>query len=898
MKRYPAILATALLIVCVSPCLCEQKLPYLDVTLPTAARVQDLVSRMTLEEKVSQIAVPSEAIDRLGIPSYDWRGECLHGQYTGDKVTCFPQAIGMGATFDSDLIHEVASAISDESVALHYELVRQGKSTFRANFTYWTPNINLYRDPRWGRGQETYGEDPYLTSIIGVSFIRGLQGDNPKYLKVASAPKHYAVHNGPDEIRTHFRAEVNPHDFWDSYMPHFEAAVKEGKAAGIMAAYSGVNGVPCHASYTMLTSILRKTWGFDGFIVSDGGGVGLLEGGQKYTKDAADTAKTALEAGIDLENQRGTYPTLVKQVQDKIVSEKRVDEALSYLLTTRFRLGMFDPPEMLPYAKLPYSLVGSPAHRSLALKTARESIVLLKNNGILPIEKGKYKKIAVIGPAAEYAQDLYGNYFAGNPSAPVSILEGVRKAAGTGTEIAYSAGCGYVEPLDSGVIPSAVLIRAGGKPGEHGLKGEYFNNPDLQGKPMLTRVDKQIDFDWGTNSPTPEPPSQAKGLDWINMPNDHFSVRWTGKLVPVESGLYDLTLGSDDGSRLYLDGKLVIDNWHNGAKNKGVYEVELKAGKEYDLRVEYFESLVKANVRLSWKNAADAVGGFTDAVNAAKESDLVVATFGMTRGMATEGRDWPTYALPPVQQKLLEALKSTGKPMVVALIGGNAIDLTWVEKNADALIESWFPGQDGGTAVADVLFGTYNPSGRLPVTFYKSISQLPDATDYAMKDRTYRYFKGQVLYPFGYGLSYTSFKYSDLTITPRGADTKGTVLVTATVTNVGKRAGDEVAQLYVASDQPRSIDPMRQLKGIQRVTLKAGEMRTVKFTLPPKSFALVDEKGDLRVDAGAYTISVGGKQSGADSIADAITTGVVSGKVTLAGNTNYLAKDRPFPKQP
>lgn len=897
MKRYSAILAAVVVFICVSPCLCEPKPPYLDITLPTAARVKDLVSKMTLEEKVSQIVVPSAAIDRLGIPSYDWRGECLHGQYLGDGVTCFPQAIGMGATFDSDLIHEVASAISDESVALHYELVRQGESTFRANFTYWTPNINLYRDPRWGRGQETYGEDPYLTSIIGVSFIRGLQGDNPKYLKVASAPKHYAVHNGPDEIRTHFRAEVNPHDFWDTYMPQFEAVVKEGKAAGIMAAYSGVNGVPCHASYTMLTSILRKTWGFDGFIVSDGGGVGLLERGQKYTKDAADTAKTALEAGIDLENQVGTYPTLVKQVQDKLVSEKRVDEALSYLMTTRFRLGMFDPPEMLPYAKLPYSLVGSPEHRALALKTARESIVLLKNAGILPIGKGKYKKIAVIGPAAESAQDLYGNYFAGVPKAPVSIIEGIRAAAGPGTEVDSAAGCGYTEALDSGAIPSAVLIPTGW-PDLHGLKGEYFDNPDLKGKPVLTKLDQQINFDWGTASPFPGSPGHGPGLHLVGVPADYFSVRWTGKLAPTESGHYDLTLGSDDGSRLYLDGKLVIDQWQRGANNTGVYQVDLQGGKEYDLRVEYFENAAKANVQLSWKNAANTAGGFADAMKSANESDLVIAVVGMNANMASEGRDWPSYALPPVQQKLLESLKSAGKPMVVALIGGNAIDLTWEQKNADALLETWFPGQDGGTAVADVLFGTYNPSGRLPVTFYKSIEQLPDATDYAMKDRTYRYFKGQALYPFGYGLSYTSFKYSDLTITPRGADMKGTVLVTATVTNVGKRAGDEVVQLYVASDQPRSIDPMRQLKGTQRVTLKAGETRTVEFTLPPKSFALVDEKGDLRVDAGAYTISVGGKQPGADSIADAITTGVVSGKVTLTGSTNYLAKDRPFPKQP
>jgi len=886
MKRFSTVLAAAILIVCVSPSLCDQKPPYLDPKLPVAIRVQDLVSRMTLEEKVSQIAVPSLAIDRLGIPEYDWRGECLHGQYTGDGVTCFPQAIGMGATFDTDLIHEVAAAISDESVALHYYLVSQGKSTFRANFTYWSPNINLFRDPRWGRGQETYSEDPYLVSIMGVSFIRGLQGDDPKYLKVASAPKHYAVHSGPDEIRTHFRAVVNPHDFWDTYMPGFEAAVVEGKAAGIMAAYSGINGVPCHADRTLLNSILRKTWGFDGFIVSDGGGVGLLQTGQQYTKTPEETARVALEAGIDLENQRKTYPTLVKQVQDKAVSEKRIDEALGYLLTFRFRVGMFDPPEMVPYTKLPYSLVGAPEHRQLALKTARESIVLLKNTGILPIERGKYKKIAVIGPAAKSADDLSGNYFAGKPIAPVSILDGIRAAAGPGTEIVYVKGSDYaqVDVQNLQPVPAAVLTPTNAKPGEHGLLGEYFDNQDLKGKPVLTRVDRDIDFDWGTNVPA------------AGVPADHFSIRWTGTLVPEQSGRYSVALSGDDGIRLYIDGKCVVDLWQRGAANQGAYQMDLEAGKRYDLRVEYFDYEINARVSLGWSTKATAAAGlYGDAINAAKDADLAIVTVGMRREMATEGRDWPSYALPETQQKLLESLKSTGKPMVVVLIGGNAIDLTWEHKNADALLESWFPGEEGGTAVADVLFGTYNPSGRLPVTFYKSIEQLPDATDYSMKNRTYRYFSDQALYPFGYGLSYTRFAYSDLNITPSGTSTRATVEVTAKVTNVGHLAGDEVAQLYVASDQPRAIDPMRQLKGIRRVSLQPGEARTVRFTLPPKSFALVNEKGDLVVDAGSYTIWVGGKQPGAKSIAEATTTGVVSGKVVLSGNANYLAKDRPFP---
>lgn len=894
MKRFSVILAAAILIVCVSPVLCEQKLPYLDPTLPVQTRVKDLVSRMTLEEKVGQIAVPSLGVERLGLPAYDWRGECLHGEFLGDGVTCFPQAINMGSTFDSDLIHQIATAISDEAVAQHWEFVRQGKSTFRDNFTYWTPNINLYRDPRWGRGQETYGEDPYLVSIMGVNFVRGLQGDDPKYLKVASAPKHYAVHSGPDEIRTHFRADVNPHDFWDTYMPQFEAAVVEGKASGIMAAYSGVNGVPCHANHVMLDDILRKTWGFTGFIVSDGGGVGLLQRGQEYTKGAADTAKTALMAGIDLENQRGTYPQLVKLVQDKVVPEARVDEALTNLYTILFRVGMFDPAEMVPYTKLPYSLVGSPEHHQLALKTARESIVLLKNDGVLPLAQGKYKRIAVIGPCADVAEDLYGNYFDGRPNDPVSLIEGISKAAGPGTEIVHAAGCGYIDALDSGPIPAGMLIPANGKRGQRGLKAEYFTNKDLKGTPTVTRIDKQISFDWGLKTPIRIPTGQMDAPKAI--PADGFSVRWTGKLAPEQSGQYILTLSSDDGSRLYFDGKLVIDNWKNGAKNTGSYQADLEAGKQYELRVEYFEDKTRAYVHLNWKNVSDKKPEFDDALKTAEKSDLIIATVGMNRGMSGESRDWPSYALPEIQQKLLEALKKTGKPMVVVLVGGNPIDLTWEHKNANALVESWFPGQEGGTAVADVLFGTYNPSGRLPVTFYKSIKQLPDATDYSMKDRTYRYFKGQVLYPFGYGLSYTSFKYSDLTLTQDALST--TMVVTAKVTNTGSRAGDEVAELYVTRNDPRPIDPIRQLKGMQRVTLQPGESKTVKFELPQKAFALVDEKGDLRVDDGSFTISVGGKQPGADSIADASTTGIVSEKMSRGGGTVYLAKDRPFPAKP
>jgi len=715
MKRLLVLFIAVLLLACLSPVYSEQKLPYLDPTLPVAVRVHDLISRMTIEEKISQIVVPSTAIARLGIPEYDWRGECLHGLWSGEGVTCFPQSIGMGATFDGNLIHEVATAISDEARAQYHYLESHGLSSFRTKLTYWAPNINLYRDPRWGRGQETYSEDPYLTEIMGVNFVRGLQGDDPKYLKVACTPKHYAVHSGPDTIRTHFCATVNPHDFWDSYMPHFEAAIKEGKAAGVMAAYSGVNGVPCHANHVLLDTILRKLWGFDGFVVSDGGGVNLLMTNHKYTHTPADTAKATLEAGIDLENQVKDYPELVKLVREKAVSEKRVDEALTNLYTIRFRLGMFDPPEMVPYTKLPYSLVGCPKHHRLALQTARESIVLLKNDGTLPIERGKYKKIAVVGPFADSAKLLYGNYFAGNPSSPVSILDGIREATGPETEVVYAPGCPFADGdiLNRNPIPAEDLIPDGAAPGQHGLRAEYFNNKNLTGKPALTRIDHQVNFNWKTNAP-------AKGLH-----ADNFSVRWTGKLAPTVSGHYRIMLSGDDGIRLYLDNKLVIDQWQNGNSNKGVYEIDLTAGKQYDLRVEYYEAAVQANVHLGWEN--DAViddNPLATAVKTANEADIVIATVGLRSDMSTEGRDWPSYALPATQQKLLEALKATGKPVVVVLIGGNALDLTWEHQNVDAMLQAWFPGEEGGRAVADVIYSahTTHPADFLSPIINPSIS--------------------------------------------------------------------------------------------------------------------------------------------------------------------------------
>jgi beta-glucosidase len=698
--------------------------PYQDVTLSIEARVGDLVSRMTLEEKVSQMMSAAPAIERLGIPKYVWWNECLHGVARAGVATVFPQAIGLASTWNTGLIHRVATAIGDEARAKHHDSVRHGIRERYAGLTFWSPNINIFRDPRWGRGQETYGEDPYLTARMGVAFVRGLQGEDPRYLKVVATPKHFAVHSGPEDDRHHFDARVDERDLKETYLPAFRACVQEGKAASIMGAYNRTNGEPCCASGTLLESILRRDWGFDGYIVSDCGAISDIYRHHRVVESATAAAVTAVKAGCDMECSVGedVYRTLVQAVEDGLISEEHINQAVQRLFTARFRLGMFDPPEMVAYAQIPYEVNDSPAHRELALQAARESIVLLKNaNGFLPLSKD-LRLIAVIGPNADVVKVLNGNY-SGTPSKAVTPLEGIRDKVSPG-KVLHSVGC-TISGSSSAVFEEAV---------------ELAQRSDVA--VLVVGLSQALEGEEG----------QKEG---------------------VEAG------GRSKGDRTDLN-------------------------------------------------------------------------------------------LPRVQEELLKAVHATGTPIVVVLINGSPLAINWANEHAAAIVEAWYPGEEGGTAIADVLFGDYSPAGRLPVTFPRSVKQLPPFNDYRMAGRTYRYMIEEPLFPFGYGLSYTEFEYSKLQISPREANRADDVEISAMVTNVGHRAGDEVVQLYVSLPGTSAPAPIRQLQGFERIHLTPGETETVTFTLTPSQFSLCDADGVRVVEAGEVRVTVGGCQPGDGQLIDSI----------------------------
>jgi beta-glucosidase len=684
-----------------------------DPARPLAERVADLVSRMTLAEKISQMVHTAPAIERLGIPAYDWWNECLHGVARSGIATVFPQAIGMAATWDVDLIRHAAEAIGDEARAKHHAAAKAagGDSAKYYGLTFWTPNINIFRDPRWGRGQETYGEDPYLTSRFGVAFVRALQGDDPRYLKLVATPKHYAVHSGPEAERHRFDAVASPKELWETYLPAFEATVKEGGAVSVMGAYNRTNGEPCCASPTLLGDILRERWGFSGYVVSDCWAISDIYKHHQVVGTAAEAAALAVKNGCDL-NCGETYSALLDAVAQGLIDEAAIDVALTRLFEARFRLGMFDPADSVPYAQIPMGVVDSLEHRDLALQVARESIVLLKNDGLLPLRKD-LRRIAVIGPNADDALVLRGNYF-GTPSAAVTPLEGIRGLVSLETEVEYARGCDVLDADDLGHAEAVALAE---------------------------RADVVI-FVGGLSQRLEGEEGQQEGL------------------APGQRSLGDRTT------------------------------IELEAA----------------------------------------------------------------------QQALLEKLAATGTPVVLVLLNGGAVAIPWAEGYLPAIVEAWYPGQDGGIALAEVLFGDINPAGRLPVTFYKATADLPDFTDYRMQGRTYRYFEGEPLYAFGHGLSYTTFAYSALrpgaASLPIGEDHG----IQVDVTNTGAQAGDEVVQVYLSAVDPGQPAPIRQLVAFRRIHLLAGEVRTVRFDLDAAQFSLVDDTGARAIRPGTFRLSAGGRQ--------------------------------------
>jgi beta-glucosidase len=851
----------------------ESPLPFRNPALSTEERVSDLVSRMTLKEKVDQLVYTAPAIPRLGIPSYNWWNEALHGVARAGYATVFPQSITIANSWDEGLMYNVANAISDEARAKYHEFQRRGKTGIYQGLTFWSPNININRDPRWGRGHETYGEDPFLTGRMGLQFVKGLQGDDPKYLKVVATAKHYAVHSGPEPLRHQFNANVSDVDLHETYLPAFRTLVLEAGVYSIMGAYNMFRDHPCCAN-PVLYSILRNDWGFKGYIVSDCWAISDFYKYTHYAKDAAEAAAQAVLAGTDLECGYD-YNNLMTAIERGLLTEADINVAVSRIFTARFKLGMFDPDDMVPYAQIPFFVNGSDYNNSLSRDAARESIVLLKNsNDVLPLKK-EINTIAVIGPNADNFESLVGNYN-GIPKDPVTVLKGISNKISPETKVIYAEGSDLAEGIHNlTVIPSRYLQTPDGK---QGAMGEYFNNREMKGKPVFTRVDDQINFYWEHLSPRQD------------MPDDNFGIKWTTYLLPPESGDYYLGSWGSSGYEILFDGKKVISERNEHHAFHKEHAVTLEAGKKYKIEVLYKNYSGDADMKLLWARPRPKM--LDQAVAAAKNADVTILVLGLSQRLEGEemsikidgflGGDRTNLNLPAVQEQLFEAVMATGKPVIVVLMNGGALSVNQVQNKAPAIILAGYPGQQGGNAVADVLFGDYNPAGRLPVTYYKSVDQLPAFENYDMAGRTYRYFNQEPLYPFGYGLSYTTFSYSNLSI-PVSVVAGDKVSVKVTVTNTGKMEGDEVVQLYLTDEKASTPRPIRQLEGFQRINLKPGESKEVVINLDPRQFSNINNKDKRVIEPGYFTLSVGGKQPGFKGYLDPQFTQVLTGRIKITG---------------
>ncbi|MCX8093167.1 MAG: glycoside hydrolase family 3 C-terminal domain-containing protein [Candidatus Goldbacteria bacterium] len=945
----------------------KKNILYLDANLPFEKRVENLISLMTIDEKISQMGNESPAIPRLKIKAYNWWNEALHGVMTGEaRVTVFPQAIGLASTWDPDLIFKIASTISDEARACN-NLTGKG-------LTYWSPVINIARDPRWGRTQECYGEDPYLTSRIGIAFIKGMQGDDPKYFKTIATPKHYALNN-TEYNRMYTSANIDDRILYEYYLPHFKACIQEGKAYSIMCAYNALNNIPCCANKRLLTDILRNEWGFDGFVVSDCGAIGNILWTHHYVKTLPEAAATALLAGTDL-NCGDTYQKYLKEALEKnLITEKDIDKALKRLFMARFKLGEFDPEKKVPYSQIRFSdqgetikssflftseknkngltaeyyngtdfeekvitkidsniaynwADGSPSkkinndnfsvrwsgfikpdktgtytfltytddgvrlwidnklliddwtihppklnegtielnagkiyslkmeyyesgggavchlkwktpgknnninntvdynkNRELSRLAAEKSIVLLKNDkNLLPIDKKKIKKIALIGPMADICQ--IGNY-SGTPYKPVSLLDGLKNKISqeNNIEIKFSKGCELLSEITKRVRFSRTFdelfeIR-NPSTNDNTFKAEFFNNKEFQGSPVLIRSDKRIYFDWADNPPDSK----------VN--NNDYSTRWTAKIIPKKTGTYWFKTTTDDGVRLFIDNKILIDAWAVRPPMSDIISINLQASKSYDLKLEYFEAGGGAVAKLESGFYEISPEIAHNAIETAKECDMVIFAAGIDLSYAEEGKDLKDLNLPEEQMEILKRIYDVNKNIVVVLYNGNPLTINWIKENIPAIIEAWYPGDEGGNAVADVLFGDFNPSGRLPVTFYKSVNELPDFDDYDIrKGRTYMYMKNEPLFPFGHGLSYTKFEYSDLIISPAKIKPDDTLKIKFNVKNTGPLAGEEVVQVYIKKSVKDEIMPSKELKRFKRIYFLPGETKEISFDLP------------------------------------------------------------------
>jgi len=851
MERIKLLSALILIGMLLSGSSSRNEYPFNDPTLSLEQRLDDLISRLTLEEKISQMGSYSAPLGRLGIKGYRWSGEALHGVVGGQahKTTVFPQSIGLASTWNPGLVRKEAIAISDEARALATKLQN------RMFLSFWSPMINMARDPRWGRTQEGYGEDPFLVSSISLEFVKGLQGDDEKYFKVLAGPKHF-IANNVDWLRHFGSSDIDEKVLRDYYLPAFKKCVTQGHAQTIMSAYNALNGVPCICNEILLQDILRDEWGFDGHVVSDCGGVYNIHANHKYVETAEEAAALSVKAGTDL-NCGSEYGRSLKSATDKgLIDEETIDIAVRRLFKARFELGMFDPPELVPYSEISPDVIDCDEHRELARQVARESIVLLKNdskpgqeNGFLPLSK-EIRSLAVIGPNADVCQ--FGNY-TGVPSYCTTPLEAIKTMVNGTTQVKYAQGA----PLhDNNLpsIPSECLLHPSAREGEHGLKGEYFNNMNFEGTPVLTRIDSSLDMPWWNEKLFPD--------SVVNT--DHFSVRWTGKIVPDKSQKYMISArntvmssGDDLGIRIYLDGEIILDQWTDHRVWETTITKKLTAGKAYDFRVEYIEDIDWAAVTIGWKAIGKDLLG--EALEIAGSSDAVIIVAGTNVAWEGEHCDRRNMELPQEQQELIRKVFAANPNSCLTLVNGSPLAINWEKENIPAIIEAWFPGEEGGNAIAEVLFGDYNPGGKLPVTFYTGNEQLPDFEDYDVtKGRTYMYLKEKPLFPFGFGLSYTRFEVSNESIEKKTLSGDDIIRVSFDLENRGGMKGSEVVQLYVHEQTESKYTPVRVLKAFERIELDAKEKRRVTLSVPLVELATYNlgEKAFV-TSKGTYDLMVG-----------------------------------------
>ncbi|HEU5352363.1 MAG TPA: glycoside hydrolase family 3 C-terminal domain-containing protein [Terracidiphilus sp.] len=833
---------------------------YLNPTLPAAVRAKDLVGRMTLEEKASQLVNQARAIPRLKVTGYDWWSEALHGVMV-NGTTEFPEPIGLAATFDVPSVHEMAIDIGTEARVVHEESLHDGNSVIFHGLDFWSPNLNIFRDPRWGRGQETYGEDPFLVAHMGVAFVTGLQGDNARYYRVISTPKHFDVHSGPEPTRHFADVDVSLHDEVDTYEPAFRAAIVQGKAESVMCAYNAINGEPACANQYLLQHLLRGAWGFKGYVVSDCDAVQDIFHGHRYRPTQPQASAISLERGMDNEcadfakvTNDHDFEPFIQAVQQGYLSENAIDRALVRLFTARIKLGMFDPPGDDPYSNISHNELNSPAHRALARKLAEESMVLLKNDGTLPL-KPTIRSIAVVGPLADQTRVMLGNY-TGIPTHTVSMLEGL-KAEFPNAKITYVPGTQFLRN-DGKPIPGNLLTTPDGKPG---LKAEYGDltgvklDRNAKPKPIMNRIEANVDLSKESL------PSQVAGIKSLG-------VEWTGFLTPNATGDYRVGIRERGFARVSINGQDVAMEFANDGVHAKLGRVHLEKGQKVAVKVDFASTDGgEPEAQLIWEPVNDAPS--PEAVEAARKADVVIAVVGITSQLEGEemkvdvpgflGGDRIRIDLPEPEEALVEAVAATHKPLVVVLMNGSALAVNWISKHANAIVDAWYSGEEGGAAIADTLSGRNNPAGRLPVTFYTGVNQLPNFEDYSMADRTYRYFTGKPLYPFGYGLSYTTFAYKDLNLPSAPVKAGDPVDASVTVTNTGNVAGDEVVELYLKFP-PVAGAPKIALRGFRRIHLEPGASQKVEFSLKNRDLSMVTELGQTIIAGGEYSLSIGGGQ--------------------------------------